>query len=70
MLSAPMTIKLIKITEDDRWGGNVLLYILPQSSGDFDPETDPELKKPPDPSELRSGGILVNIVFRFGQKLC
>ena len=25
--------------------------ILPQSSGEFDPEADPELKKPPDPSE-------------------
>ena len=27
------------------------LDILPQSFGDFDPEADPELKKPPDPSE-------------------
>ena len=26
--------------------------ILPQSSGDFDLEVDPELKKPPDPSEI------------------
>ena len=30
----------------------VLEYILPQSSGNFDPEADPELKKPPDPSEI------------------
>ena len=39
-------------------GTSVLLYfhttqhILPQSSREFDPEAHPELKKPPDPSEI------------------
>ena len=41
-------------------------HILPQSSGDFDPEADPDLKKSP---EYRSGGILRNFVFRSGLKL-
>ena len=30
---------------------DIQFYILTQSSGDFDPEGDPGLKKPPDPSE-------------------
>ena len=39
-----------------------LLEILPQSSGDFDPEADPELKKPPDSSEF--------LIRRNFRKLC
>ena len=31
---------------------SILFYILSQSSGDFDPEAHPELKKPPDQSEI------------------
>ena len=28
------------------------IYILPQSSGNLDPEVHPELKTPPDPFEI------------------
>ena len=45
-------------------------YILPQSSGDSDPEADPELEKPPDPSGISIRRILRNFVFRSRQKLC
>ena len=44
------------------WGSQGLIgNILPQSSGEFDAEGDPELEKPP--------GILWNFVFRSGQWL-
>ena len=39
--------------------------ILPQS---FDPEADPELKEPPDPSGISIRRILGNFTFRSGQK--
>ena len=38
-------------------------YILPQSSRDFDPEAHPEVKKPPDPNEIRSQGIKQSFYF-------
>ena len=41
---------------------NKVYYILPQSSGEFDPDGDAELKKPPDPSE--------NSIRRNFRKLC
>ena len=41
--------------------------ILPQSYRDFDPEAHPELKKLPDPSEIRV--ILRNLALRSGQKI-
>ena len=43
-----------------------IFQILPQSSGDSDPEAHSELKKPQDPSEI-SGGIFGNLLFRSGQ---
>ena len=49
----PLTVAILTYNE----------YILPQSSRDFDPEAHPELKKPPDPNEIRSQGIKQSFYF-------
>ena len=43
--------------------------ILPQSSAYFDSEADPELKKPPDQSEISTRRSLGKICISSGQKI-